>query len=212
MFKRRHGPCLTLETSESVRVLGRVFRKELQRNPTRKPDILGTIDEAHAAATQAVQNLVVRNRFASQRKDQILKLSAHAGFYGDRGLPIASQQSIHLSSQYGVVRAGVVEQRRANGRIAIRSAMKKLLNLRPTFRSQVVPTRPRFRAAATPLPSSSRDARLLPKRQASALSLPWRARQNSEAPRLCIFGDRASPVHSARCQVQEGLRSVLARN
>src|SRR5215472_8608229 len=86
--------------------------------------------------------------------------------------------------------------------------MKKVFDLCPTFWGHVA-IRLQFRAEARLPPSLSRAEQLFPIAQESALSLPWRARRNSEVPLLCIFAGQTSQAHKVHDREREAPHSVL---
>src|SRR5262245_49357846 len=65
MVEGRSGPRLAAKAFESFRVLGQVFRQELEGHQPAKLDVFGFVHYAHAAAPQLFQDVVVRDGLAN---------------------------------------------------------------------------------------------------------------------------------------------------
>src|SRR5947209_17380339 len=59
MIERRSRSRLSLETCQRLRVPREVVRQKLQRHPPMQPDVLGPVNDAHAAAAELLDNAVV---------------------------------------------------------------------------------------------------------------------------------------------------------
>jgi hypothetical protein len=57
---------LALKAAEGLRVFGYVIREELESNKAAKLHILSFVDNTHAAATEPLDNAVVRDDLADQ--------------------------------------------------------------------------------------------------------------------------------------------------
>src|SRR6266481_268812 len=101
----------------------------------------------------------MRDDLARQGKPDGIELGAHRGLHVLACASIGGKERFHLLTQLRIIAASLVEQASAVFRIALRGAMEQLLDLRPAFRSQVVPTCFAFRGEALLPPSSSRAAR-----------------------------------------------------
>jgi hypothetical protein len=55
------GARFALEAFQSLALLGKMFRQELQGNEPAELGVLGLINHTHAAATQLLEDAVVRN-------------------------------------------------------------------------------------------------------------------------------------------------------
>ena len=64
---------LPLKTAQSLRVLGYVIGKKLERHKAMQPRVLGLVHHAHAAAAHLLQNAVMRNDLVSHSKMVILR-------------------------------------------------------------------------------------------------------------------------------------------
>jgi hypothetical protein len=60
--------CLTVEAAQSLGVWREPVRKELQGNKAVQLGVLRFIDDAHAAATELLDDAIVRNRLANHRQ------------------------------------------------------------------------------------------------------------------------------------------------
>ena len=60
-FERRGGARLALEALRGQRVGGRRLGQELHRDVAAEPEVLGAVDDAHAAGAQPIDNAVVRD-------------------------------------------------------------------------------------------------------------------------------------------------------
>jgi len=60
-FQSGGGARFALKALQSLAVLGKMFRQELQGDEAAELDVLGLIDHTHPAATQLFQNAVMRN-------------------------------------------------------------------------------------------------------------------------------------------------------
>ena len=56
------------EPVAGVAILRRLDRQELQRNGASQPDVLGAVDDAHAAGTEALDDPIVRNGLADHQE------------------------------------------------------------------------------------------------------------------------------------------------
>src|SRR6267143_1622908 len=74
MIQCRGGLGLTLEASEHLRVACDVFGKELQRDETMEASILGLVDDSHTAATELLDDVVMRDGLADHGQDRNLGL------------------------------------------------------------------------------------------------------------------------------------------
>ncbi|MGB9403375.1 MAG: hypothetical protein WCA98_07540 [Candidatus Acidiferrales bacterium] len=70
MVQSRCGLRFALETGDSLRILRHVVGQKLEGNEAMKADVLGFIDDAHAAAAQFVDDAVVRDGLANHRQRQ----------------------------------------------------------------------------------------------------------------------------------------------
>jgi hypothetical protein len=64
MIQRRGGARFALEALDRLAVAGQVLRQELQRDGALEPQILGPVDDAHAAGTECLDDPVMRDAFA----------------------------------------------------------------------------------------------------------------------------------------------------
>jgi hypothetical protein len=56
-----------LETREHLRIFGHIIRQEFQGDEAMQAGIFGFVDNAHATAAKAIDNLVVRKSLADER-------------------------------------------------------------------------------------------------------------------------------------------------
>ncbi|HME31799.1 MAG TPA: hypothetical protein VKG65_03505 [Terriglobales bacterium] len=68
MIQRRRGLRLALESGERLRVAGDFFRQEFEGDETMQPRVLGLKYHAHAAATEFLDDAVVRDDFVKSLK------------------------------------------------------------------------------------------------------------------------------------------------
>ncbi len=61
MIERRCGARLALESLQSVRVAGGIFRQELERDQTAQPHVFSFVDNTHSARTKLFLDAVVRD-------------------------------------------------------------------------------------------------------------------------------------------------------
>src|SRR5262245_11454516 len=66
MVQGRGSFGLTLESAQRLRIAGNFARKELEGDKPFQLDVLGFVDDAHAAAAQPFHDLVVRDGFPEQ--------------------------------------------------------------------------------------------------------------------------------------------------
>ncbi len=66
VLERGGGPRLALQPLERLRVPAELLRQELQRHAAAELQILGFVDDAHAAAAELREDAVVRDRLADQ--------------------------------------------------------------------------------------------------------------------------------------------------
>src|SRR5207245_10444953 len=123
-------------------------------------DVLRTIQQSHAASSEPIQDAVVRNGLSGQRKFRALDLRTHRGMYVVACTSITCKQCFYFLPQLGVAVASLIQQSCSALTVAFRDAMKQLLDLRPTFRSQVGPMPFGPDGKATLPPSSNRGGRL----------------------------------------------------
>src|SRR5947209_427050 len=64
----RCSASFTPETFQSLRITGNVVGQELQGDEAAKLGVLGLVDHTHSAATQLLDDAVVRNGLAQQEK------------------------------------------------------------------------------------------------------------------------------------------------
>ena len=62
MIQRGRGFRFPLEAAESLRIVGEVIRKELQRDVATKLQVFGFVHYAHAPTTDLAEDAVMRNR------------------------------------------------------------------------------------------------------------------------------------------------------
>ena len=62
MVERRGRLGLASKPLQRLRIVGELFRQELQRHRSPQPGVFGLVDDTHAAATELRHDLVVRNR------------------------------------------------------------------------------------------------------------------------------------------------------
>src|SRR5437667_4537194 len=94
---------------------------------------------------------------------------------------ITCKQCFYFLPQLGVAVASLIQQSCSALTVAFRDAMKQLLDLRPTFRSQVGPMPFGPDGKATLPPSSDRDGRLQQRLPATEQSHQCTTRRNNEA-------------------------------
>ncbi len=61
VIQRRSSTGFASKTFQGLRIVGDVFRQEFEGNETVKTSVFGLIDHTHAAATELLDNAVVRN-------------------------------------------------------------------------------------------------------------------------------------------------------
>jgi len=61
MIESGRGAGFALEAFQGARIADRVVRQKLQSNHAAKANVLGSIDDAHAARTQFLVNAIVRD-------------------------------------------------------------------------------------------------------------------------------------------------------
>ena len=64
MVQGRGGPGLAAEAFERVRIVGNLWRQKLQRDESSEFGIFGLVDDAHAPATEFLDDAIVRNHAA----------------------------------------------------------------------------------------------------------------------------------------------------
>jgi hypothetical protein len=67
MVQRRGGLGLPLESAESLRVSGHVFRQELEGDKAAELHVFGLVDHAHAPAPEPFEDAVMRDGPVDQR-------------------------------------------------------------------------------------------------------------------------------------------------
>src|SRR5215470_6842210 len=65
MVQSGSGARFALKAFQSLAVLGKMFREELQGDEPAELDVLGLIDHTHPAATQLLEDTVMRNSLAN---------------------------------------------------------------------------------------------------------------------------------------------------
>src|SRR4029077_9889444 len=60
-----------LKTTQGLRVLSDLFRKELESYKTVKPGVLGFVDHTHATAAELLHNAVMRDGLSDQRNSAL---------------------------------------------------------------------------------------------------------------------------------------------
>src|SRR6516164_3695363 len=95
MVEGRRSTRLTLEALERRPVARHVLRQELQGDSTAELGVFGLVDHAHSAATELLQDAVVRNDLADHTKSSSVlrssktdKSSFRASPYYGRRLPV----------------------------------------------------------------------------------------------------------------------------
>ena len=71
VVENRRGARLALEPHDAVGPVERLVDDELQRDVPAEPDVLGFIDDAHAALAEHSQNAVVGDDFVRSMRQQI---------------------------------------------------------------------------------------------------------------------------------------------
>src|SRR5208282_4398709 len=71
MVQRRSSLGLALKARQRLRITGNVFRQKFKRHKTVKPRVLGLVDNSHAAATELLDNAVVRDGLADHFKSML---------------------------------------------------------------------------------------------------------------------------------------------
>jgi len=66
MIERGGRPGFAFEALQRLRIFGQFVREELQGNLAPQANVLGPIDDAHAALAHLAQDTIVRNRPANQ--------------------------------------------------------------------------------------------------------------------------------------------------
>src|SRR5215467_9002733 len=66
MVQCRSCSCFAPEAFESLRVVGKMFREELQRDKAAEICVLGLINHTHSATAELFENAVVRDRLTNQ--------------------------------------------------------------------------------------------------------------------------------------------------
>ena len=67
-FQSGGGARFALKTLQSLAVLSKMFRQELQGDEPAELDVLGLVHHTHPAATKLLENPVVRNSLAQHRR------------------------------------------------------------------------------------------------------------------------------------------------
>ena len=65
-------PGLALEAVQGLRVLGNIFRQELQSDKAVQPGVFGLVNHAHAAATELLDDAVMRDGLADHWRTMLL--------------------------------------------------------------------------------------------------------------------------------------------
>ncbi len=68
MIERGGGLGFALEARESLRVCGERFRQKFERHEAAQADVFGLVDHAHAATAEAIEDTVMGERLANQRR------------------------------------------------------------------------------------------------------------------------------------------------
>jgi hypothetical protein len=66
MVESRGGKSFTSEAFKRLRVMGDIFRQELQRDETTKLGVLGFVDDTHASTTELLDDAVMRDGLPNQ--------------------------------------------------------------------------------------------------------------------------------------------------
>ncbi len=73
MIQRGSGLGLALKTSQGLRVTGDLVRQEFQGHKTVQPGVFGLVNDAHAAATELLDNAVVRDGLADHWRESYVR-------------------------------------------------------------------------------------------------------------------------------------------
>ncbi len=63
------GPSLALETFQRLSISGKLFGQEFQSDVAAQVHILGLVNDPHAAATELLQDAIVRHGLADHEED-----------------------------------------------------------------------------------------------------------------------------------------------
>src|SRR5450755_1563843 len=86
MVERRRGVGFTLKAGERLRVLFDLFGQELESDKTMQPRIFGFVDDAHSAAAQLLDDVVVREDTPDHVGSPSLKYSQPEERWGFNGI------------------------------------------------------------------------------------------------------------------------------
>src|SRR5258708_15063864 len=131
MLERRSRARFSFESTQRRWIFDGLFRQKLERYTASQPDVFRAVHQAHAAATEPIQNVVMRNGLARQREPDGFQTPEHGSLHGIASVLIIGKQGLYFPTQLRVPATGFVEQGSAVFRGAFRGAMKQFLDLRP---------------------------------------------------------------------------------
>src|SRR5580704_814409 len=91
MFQCGSRACLALKASEGPRILNRLFGQELECYLPSQSGVLSPVHQAHSAAAQPAQNVVMRNVFARQGESDVIQPTAYGSLHGIACVSIAGK-------------------------------------------------------------------------------------------------------------------------